>query len=116
VLEAADTILDYKGVKKFDPLLFANSSGIMISGGSTSTERGIMNAVEQFTAIFLQVYCTCHSTGSGAGSKNALDGNILFRVYFTRNFRFRIEKRVLSFDALQNGIAVVVHQEIEVNN
>ncbi|MGL4373124.1 MAG: substrate-binding domain-containing protein, partial [Turicibacter sp.] len=64
ILESTGTIVDLSTAEDFDVAAYKDLSGNMTLGGSTSTEKAIKAAADEFSAIFPKVTYTYDGTGS----------------------------------------------------
>ena len=71
ILESNGTIVDTTNAQVFDMSKYADLSGNLVMGGSTSTEAAVKALADEFTALFPKVTYEYNATGSGAGVKNA---------------------------------------------
>ncbi|HAX72063.1 MAG TPA: phosphate ABC transporter substrate-binding protein [Firmicutes bacterium] len=110
ILEEAGTIVDLDGAADFDASKYADLTGKMVLGGSTSTEKAVKAAAEEFAALIPGVEYGYEATGSGTGIKNAAAGT------YTLGFASREVKEseitelgITDLTMCMDGIALVIN-------
>lgn len=116
VLESTGTIVDTANAEDFDMSKYDNLTGNMTLGGSTSTEKAVKAAADEFTALFPKVTYTYDGTGSGTGVKNAQDGTYTLGFASRELKESEIESGLAYSTLCMDGIAVVVNKENSTND
>ena len=116
VLESTGTIVDTANAEDFDMSKYDNLTGNMTLGGSTSTEKAVKTAADEFTALFPKVTYTYDGTGSGTGVKNAQDGTYTLGFASRELKESEIESGLAYSTLCMDGIAVVVNKENSTND
>lgn len=116
VLESTGTMVDTANAEDFDMSKYDNLTGNMTLGGSTSTEKAVKAAADEFTALFPKVTYTYDGTGSGTGVKNAQDGTYTLGFASRELKESEIESGLAYSTLCMDGIAVVVNKENSTND
>ncbi|MCU7192223.1 substrate-binding domain-containing protein [Turicibacter sanguinis] len=116
VLESTGTIVDTANAEDFDMSKYDNLTGNMTLGGSTSTEKAVKAAADEFTALFPKVTYTYDGTGSGTGVNNAQDGTYTLGFASRELKESEIESGLAYSTLCMDGIAVVVNKENSTND
>lgn len=116
ILESTGTIVDTTNAEDFDFAKYKNLSGNMTLGGSTSTEKAVKAAADEFTALFPKVTYTYDGTGSGTGIKNAQDGTYTLGFASRELKQSEIESGLGYATLCMDGIAVVVNPANSTND
>lgn len=111
ILESTGTIVDTTGAEDFDMSKYSDLTGNMTLGGSTSTEKAVKAAADEFTALFPKVTYTYDGTGSGTGVKNAQDGTYTLGFASRELKDSEIESGLAYSTLCMDGIAIVVNPE-----
>lgn len=109
VLQSTGVIVDTANAKDFDISKYGKLTGNMTLGGSTSTEKAVKAAADEFTAIFPKVTYTYDGTGSGTGVKNAQDGTYTLGFTSRELKGSEIENGLQYATLCMDGIALVVN-------
>lgn len=116
ILESTGTIVDITNAEDFDFTKYTNLSGNMTLGGSTSTEKAVKAAADEFTALFPKVTYTYDGTGSGTGIKNAQDGTYTLGFASRELKQSEIESGLGYATLCMDGIAVVINSANPTND
>ena len=116
VLESTGPIVDTANAEDFDMSKYDNLTGNMTLGWSTSTEKAVKAAADEFTALFPKVTYTYDGTGSGTGVKNAQDGTYTLGFASRELKESEIESGLAYSTLCMDGIAVVVNKENSTND
>ena len=109
VLAALGAVVDTAGRDAFDATQFENLSGTMTFGGSTSTERTALALIEEFETFFPNVSISYDPTGSGAGIRGAIEGD-LDLGFASREIRdSELEEGINAVTYCLDGLVVVVN-------
>ena len=111
ILESTGTIVDTTTAEDFDFSKYKDLSGNMTLGGSTSTEKAVKAAADEFTALFPKVTYTYDGTGSGTGIKNAQDGTYTLGFASRELKDSEIESGLGYATLCMDGIAIVVNPD-----
>ena len=109
ILESNGTIVDTTNAQVFDMSKYANLSGNLVMGGSTSTEAAVKALADEFTALFPKVTYEYNATGSGAGVKNATDGTYTLGFASREIKESELETGLTAVTLCMDGIALVVN-------
>lgn len=111
ILESTGTIVDATDAEDFDMSKYSDLTGNMTLGGSTSTEKAVKAAADEFAALFPKVTYTYDGTGSGTGVKNAQDGTYTLGFASRELKDSEIESGLAYSTLCMDGIAIVVNPE-----
>ena len=109
-LSSLGAVVDVDNAVAFDYASFGALSGTLTFGGSTSTEATALALIEEFQTFFPNVSISYDPTGSGAGIRGAIEGD-LDLGFASREIRASEIEEGLSFVTYcLDGLVIVVNQ------
>ena len=108
-LEVGGEIVDFENASDFDFSAWEGLTGSLSVGGSTTTERPVMNLANAFMDHFPQVSIAYESSGSGAGIRGAEDGTYEIGFASREVLESELEGGLTALVMAREGIAIVVN-------
>lgn len=111
ILEEKGAIVDTTNAQSFDVTAYGDLSGTMTLGGSTSTEKAVKAAAEEFVALFPNVQFSYDATASGTGVKNAISGSYSLGFASREIKESELAEGITEVTLCMDGIALIVNPE-----